>query len=420
MAGTPVDAEAGKGKDSTGGGGLGGIAESMTAMTNITKGLSGVVDGIFQVIGKLFNAIMDASPLLSGVLKIVDKMFRLILMPIGNMIARLLLPMAINMAKKTMAFLSKYGNAGPEKIGDALTEGLTMALESIVDMLSVVMTKVLWPVLTALGQAIVNGIAYVLSGGLLGSNKAVAEYAPGEDYGNMIQKDVTDLLGIAGTGFGNAVDQFGLTLQTGNRIAGNSFSELATAFYYGSSDIANGFQSVHDVLIIGTTKAIEKFGDTFNLSGAGMVTVINTVTESFKKLIPHVEAAITTFVENSGNNAQTTTTGPETAPHKMEGGAWAQIYILEHMQMEHPEWGYDAKTKQFVKKMARGGIITHPTNILAGEAGPEAIIPLNKSGAVGGQTIHVHFHGDIYGMDDFERQVQAIVGKYSGRVRGAI
>lgn len=37
---------------------------------------------------------------------------------------------------------------------------------------------------------------------------------------------------------------------------------------------------------------------------------------------------------------------------------------------------------------ATGGIVTQPTMALVGEAGPEAIIPLNEAGAMGGITIN--------------------------------
>jgi hypothetical protein len=178
------------------GGGLGGMAEAVTSMASITKGIAGVIEGIFQVVTKLFNAIMDSSPLLSGVLKIVDKMFRLVLMPVGNMIGRLLLPIVINMAKKTMNLLSKYANAGPDQIGDMLTEGLTIAIESITDMLSIVLTKVLWPVLTALGQSILNGIAHILSGGLLG-NEMTAQPELSTQITNLFGDSLTELTGSA-------------------------------------------------------------------------------------------------------------------------------------------------------------------------------------------------------------------------------
>ena len=40
--------------------------------------------------------------------------------------------------------------------------------------------------------------------------------------------------------------------------------------------------------------------------------------------------------------------------------------------------------------MATGGIVTSPTMALIGEAGPEAVIPLDKMGGIGGVTIHVN------------------------------
>jgi ABC-type transporter Mla subunit MlaD len=44
--------------------------------------------------------------------------------------------------------------------------------------------------------------------------------------------------------------------------------------------------------------------------------------------------------------------------------------------------------------MAEGGIVTGPTMILAGERGPEAVVPLNKAGGFG-MTIHYHVAGNM-------------------------
>ena len=44
--------------------------------------------------------------------------------------------------------------------------------------------------------------------------------------------------------------------------------------------------------------------------------------------------------------------------------------------------------------LAHGGIVTRPVRVLVGEAGPEAIIPLHKLGAMGvgaGVTVNVNF-----------------------------
>jgi phage-related minor tail protein len=53
-----------------------------------------------------------------------------------------------------------------------------------------------------------------------------------------------------------------------------------------------------------------------------------------------------------------------------------------------------------VKKFAEGGIVTKPTLGLVGEAGPEAIVPLNKATGMGGVNITITgntFMGDEQG-----------------------
>jgi hypothetical protein len=43
-----------------------------------------------------------------------------------------------------------------------------------------------------------------------------------------------------------------------------------------------------------------------------------------------------------------------------------------------------------IPAMANGGIVTSPTLALIGEAGPEAVVPLNRAGGMGGVTINVN------------------------------
>ena len=56
--------------------------------------------------------------------------------------------------------------------------------------------------------------------------------------------------------------------------------------------------------------------------------------------------------------------------------------------------GATSKAKSIVGKiipgLASGGIVTKPTLAVVGEAGPEAVIPLNRAGAVGGSVINVN------------------------------
>ena len=60
-----------------------------------------------------------------------------------------------------------------------------------------------------------------------------------------------------------------------------------------------------------------------------------------------------------------------------------------------------------------GGIVTGPTPALVGEAGPEAIIPLDKLN----QGVTINIVGDVFGMPDFEQRVLTAVNRASGNRR---
>jgi predicted transcriptional regulator len=65
--------------------------------------------------------------------------------------------------------------------------------------------------------------------------------------------------------------------------------------------------------------------------------------------------------------------------------------------------------------MATGGIVTGPTLAMLGESGPEAVVPLNRGGAGGMGATNIHFHGDVYGMEDFERKVAGVAVRQQRR-----
>lgn len=69
--------------------------------------------------------------------------------------------------------------------------------------------------------------------------------------------------------------------------------------------------------------------------------------------------------------------------------------------------GFDVGVPQ-IPYLARGGIVTRPTVAMIGEAGPEAVIPLDRAGGVGGGNhFHFTFSGPFTGnQQDFVRAVQ--------------
>lgn len=48
-----------------------------------------------------------------------------------------------------------------------------------------------------------------------------------------------------------------------------------------------------------------------------------------------------------------------------------------------------------IPKMATGGIVNSPTIAMIGEAGPEAVVPLNRMGSMGGSTVNVVINGSV-------------------------
>lgn len=59
-----------------------------------------------------------------------------------------------------------------------------------------------------------------------------------------------------------------------------------------------------------------------------------------------------------------------------------------------------------IPKMATGGIVTSPTTALIGEAGPEAIIPLNRMGSMGGSTVNVVINGSVTSEGDLVNAIR--------------
>ena len=77
-------------------------------------------------------------------------------------------------------------------------------------------------------------------------------------------------------------------------------------------------------------------------------------------------------------------------------------------------------------RLASGGLVMRPTLAVVGERGPEAVIPLTRSGGanVGGNTLIVNYHQNapVYGMADFQREVARAVRdtKLAGGFHGVL
>lgn len=57
-------------------------------------------------------------------------------------------------------------------------------------------------------------------------------------------------------------------------------------------------------------------------------------------------------------------------------------------------------------KLADGGIVNSPTTALIGEAGPEAVIPLNRMGTMGGATVNIVVNGSVTSEGDLVNSIR--------------
>ena len=65
-------------------------------------------------------------------------------------------------------------------------------------------------------------------------------------------------------------------------------------------------------------------------------------------------------------------------------------------------------------KLASGGVVTGPTIAMVGEAGPEAVIPLDKAGGIGA-TYVININGDVYGVSDLESRIERVIQRTANK-----
>lgn len=88
---------------------------------------------------------------------------------------------------------------------------------------------------------------------------------------------------------------------------------------------------------------------------------------------------------------------------------------------EVPSWIPELGGKSFdlafpeipkIPALARGGIVTKPTLAMFAEKGPEAVVPLDRMGGMGGKTeVHIHA-GAIMGTEHEARKFARLINKY--------
>lgn len=101
-------------------------------------------------------------------------------------------------------------------------------------------------------------------------------------------------------------------------------------------------------------------------------------------------------------------------------GGWNSLHFnIPSFDFAGQHFGGGSVGVQHITPLATGGIVTSPTLALIGEAGREAVIPLDRGPGLGGNTYQFHFHGVMAGDEQsFARTVlnAIIAGVNSGQL----
>ena len=144
--------------------------------------------------------------------------------------------------------------------------------------------------------------------------------------------------------------------------------------------------------------------------GAWAKTVISFYSAVFAKVVENV-AKLGGVVTNAGNMVRDSVMSVVREIMKLPSQIAKSIKGALPSAPSIPSGGDVLGGVRGLIPFAKGGIVTGPTPALVGEAGPEAIIPLDKLQ----QGLTIQFTGTVYGMRDFEAEVRNIVNRYGNR-----
>jgi len=240
---------------------------------------------------------------------------------------------------------------------------------------------------------------------------------------------VTALSG-SGTAIGsNSVvsnlQQYGQAQITTNKSIFDSVMNLASTAGSSIMGVISGVSN----LTTASTDSATKTGGSINTNGANLVSAVNNNTNSTSNAISNLSSVMGSGGSSGGSSGisgiisgivdifkgifnlvtDISNTIAEQKQPTSGNFSYDGSYYITHSTKAPIDWGKiigDVGTiftgigavatgAMGMMGMQHGGIITRPTRVLAGEAGPEAVIPLNKVGSFGTQyTINMHVSGD--------------------------
>ena len=179
---------------------------------------------------------------------------------------------------------------------------------------------------------------------------------------NQFSKGTTSLFGKGGNGVLKQIEQ----LQAAGQAVQTTFDKLGESIV---NTLAPAFSTAFDSIVSGSQNAFQAFGQ-------AIASIIK------KMIVAAATAAVLSFIINTA----------------LPGLGFAKA--------ASPNFNFTSLFSQLagLPKFATGGIVTGPTRALIGEAGPEAVIPLNKLDSIIGGNQNVFVTGVLSGETIYLQQ----------------
>ncbi len=382
-----------------------------------------------EIMQKMFSFLVESSPMLQGAMKMIHKAIMLFLMPIGNLIAQLLMPLARNAmetAVKTFQQSGTYAQDGKSMI-QQITMTIADALQTMVPVLIDILIQVIPPVLigvgAAIGKIIIDFFVWLsvqMAGEARKSLQAVWNVISG--FGQWLWDTITGAIGS----LGDAIGGFGNWLYTSIKSAIGSLGSILGGFgtwLYTSIKNAIGglgeaLGGLGNWLYEGITGAIGTLGDAIGGFGSWLYTSMKDAIGSFANGIGQFGSWLWTSVKNAIGDIGNSVGKIGYELYKFFHNAIAGLLqAIRNIDLGWPV-GKPFTFIPDIPYLAEGGIVTRPTLAVLGERGPEKVIPLGKEGGGGTQVI-VNINAPVFGVNDLDRKIEQAIRASSYRLRGA-
>lgn len=340
------------------------IGMAATGAASAASAAIPILGAVLVGVGLIFKELKKHSPILQAVSSLFELAYTLFLMPIGNSLGKLFLPMAEALINLAIQFNSWWDeNAQPvfdrlqsvlepffkgdfeTALRNYITEWLVPNLMWLLDTFGELIFGPAWDVM----KEVIQNLPETISGIISWFNGAVVPFF------NQVVSVVTNIINTVQTVVGSIINVVQDPIQTISTVI-STISEVITA-------IRTFFDNTLGPAVNAIKEAVSK---------------VKTTTENVKKAVTDpintAKSTTTNLVEKAGN-------------------------ALDKL---NPHW------------FATGGVVTGPTLGIVGEAGPEAIIPLDEMGGIGA-TYVVNINGDVYGVSDLESRIERVIQRTANK-----